>query len=102
MELNGLLPLMVPAVQFIPQAGRSQPVGVDGPALCRMFFWNEVDLDRKLKQFKSYCNAHCVHQSLNGATPDEKGGGPTPLPVDIKHYGWQSHCKGLFKLPVAT
>jgi hypothetical protein len=67
-----------------------------------MFFWNEVDLDHKLEQFKRYYNQHRVHQSLNGATPEEKGGCPTPLPVDIRNYAWQSHCKGLFKLPVAA
>jgi len=28
--------------------------------------------------------------------------GPIPLPVNLKHYSWQSHCNGLFEQPVAA
>jgi putative transposase len=70
--------------------------------LDQMLFWNRMDLERKLEQFKSYYNQRRVHQSLDGATPEEKGGRPTPLPANLKHYRWQSHCNGLFELPVAA
>jgi len=70
--------------------------------LDRLFFWNTCDLERKLEQFKSYYNQRRVHQSLNGATPEEQGGRPISLPVDLKHYRWQPHCNGLFELPIAA
>jgi len=70
--------------------------------LDQVFFWNTVDLVRKLQQFKRYYNQRRVHQSLNGATPQEKGGRPIPLPINLKHYSWQSHCNGLFELPIAA
>ena len=73
-------------------------------ALDKMFFWNRIDLERKLEQFKSYYNQRRVHQSLDGATPEEKAGRPIPLPVELSRYGWQSYCNGLFvfELPVAA
>jgi putative transposase len=70
--------------------------------LDRMFLWNRVDLEQKLEQFKSYYNQLRVHQSLEGATPEEKGGGPTAKSASLEHYNWQSHCHGLFELPVAA
>ena len=70
--------------------------------LDRVFFWNESDLERKLEQFKSYYNQHRVHQSLNGATPEEPGGRPISRPVDLQHFGWQRHCNSLFELPIAA
>ena len=70
--------------------------------LDRMFFWNRTDLERKLAQFKSYYNQLRVHQSLEGATPGEKAGSPTPEPACLDHYGWRGHCRGLFELPIAA
>jgi putative transposase len=32
--------------------------------LDRMFFWNAVDLTRKLGEFRDYYNAHRVHHAL--------------------------------------
>jgi hypothetical protein len=46
-----------------------------------------------------YYNEYRVHRSLAGATPAEKGGGPTQPLVRIARYRWQSHCQGLFELP---
>jgi hypothetical protein len=43
-----------------------------------------------------------VHQSLNGATPEEKGGGSTVTAVSLEHYDWQRHCHGFFQLPIAA
>lgn len=70
--------------------------------LDRMFFWNRTDLEHKLEQFKSYYNQLRVHQSLEGATPGEKAGSPTPEPACLDHYGWRGHCCGLFELPIAA
>jgi hypothetical protein len=35
----------------------------------RVFFWNAVDLARKLEAFRDYCNGHRVHRALAGLTP---------------------------------
>ena len=70
--------------------------------LDRMLFWNEVDLEQKLDQFKKYYNEFRVHQSLEGMTPTEKGGRPPPQAIHLSHYGWQAHCHVLFELPAAA
>src|SRR6202040_1431785 len=44
--------------------------------LDHVFFWNVVDLTRKLEEFKLYYNGSRVHQSLNGSTPGERSGNP--------------------------
>jgi len=100
--------LGIESVRSVPYSPVSHPfierlIGtVRREYLDRLFFWNEGELERKLEQFKSYYNQRRVHQSLNGATPEEHGGRPISLPVDLKHYSWQSHCNGLFELPIAA
>jgi putative transposase len=42
--------------------------------LDRMFFWNSVNLTRKLAAFRDYYNAHRVHRSLDGTAPDHRAG----------------------------
>lgn len=37
--------------------------------LDRVFFWNGVDLTRKLAAFRDYYNGYRVHRSLDGTTP---------------------------------
>ena len=59
-------------------------------------------MEQKLEQFKSYYNQFRVHQLLEGTTPEEKGGGSTPTALSLGHYGWPSHCHGLFQLPIAA
>jgi transposase InsO family protein len=100
--------LGIESVRSVPYSPVSHPfierlIGtVRREYLDRLFFWNECDLERKLEQFKSYYNQRRVHQSLNGATPEEQGARPISLPVDLQHYGWQRHCNGLFELPIAA
>jgi hypothetical protein len=53
-------------------------------------------------EVKTYYNEFRVHQSLNGATPEEKGGGSTVAAVSLEHYDWQRHCHGLFQLPIGA
>ena len=100
--------LGIESVRSVPYSPVSHPfierlIGtVRREYLDRLFFWNESDLDRKLEQFKSYYNQRRVHQSLNGATPEEQGSQPISLPIDLEHYGCQRHCNGLFELPIAA
>ena len=42
--------------------------------LDRIFFWNALDLERKLQAYGSYYNSSRVHQSLSGNTPEEQAG----------------------------
>ncbi len=70
--------------------------------LDHVFFWNANDLERKLEGFRQYYNAHRVHTSLDGDTPLEITGETTSHRVDLNQFQWQSHCRGLYQLPVAA
>jgi len=100
--------LDVETVQTVPQIPWSHPFierlisTLRREYLDRLFFWTADDLERKLESFKNYYNAARVHQGLSGDTPDEKAGGPKPQAASLENYCWQSHCHGLFELPVAA
>jgi putative transposase len=66
------------------------------------FFWNAVDLTRKLAEFREYYNAHRVHRALAGSTPIQRAGAPSPAPASLGDYAWQQHCRGLFRTPIAA
>ena len=66
------------------------------------FFWNAVDLARKLGEFKAYYNAHRVHRSLDGDTPAQRAGAPSPTPAKFVSYVWKQHCRGLIETPAAA
>ena len=70
--------------------------------LDRVFFWNTVDLERKLASFRDYYNSSRVHRSLDGTTPAQRAGAPSPGPTTFDQYGWRRHCRGLFQTPVAA
>jgi putative transposase len=46
--------------------------------LDRVFFWNAVDLTRKLEAFRDYYNASRVHRSLDGTTPAQRADASSP------------------------
>ena len=55
------------------------------------FFWNSLDLQRKLEEFKGYYNANRVHVSLEGQTPLDVATATKPdiaeltnFPVDLR------------------
>ena len=70
--------------------------------LNRLFFWNALDLERKLQAYGFYYNSSRVHHSLSGNTPDEKSGKPRPACAVLNSYRWQRHCQGLFHTPIAA
>ena len=70
--------------------------------LDRAFFWNAVDLVRKLDEFRDYYNAHRVHRSLDGTTPAQRAGAPSSAPLSLDRYAWRQHCRGLFQTPIAA
>jgi transposase InsO family protein len=63
-------------------------------------FWGATDLRRKLAEFQDFYNTHRVHASLDGETPARRAGHTATAPLSICHFGWQSHCRGLFQTPV--
>jgi hypothetical protein len=66
-------------------------------------FWNVHDLEQKLATFWCYYNQSSVHQGLAGNTPEEMTGSNAPAqPASLQNYTWQSHCNGLFELPIAA
>jgi len=65
-------------------------------------FWNARDLESKLLTFKGFYNEQRCHDALVGDTPSEKTGKIRPKVADFDSYRWQSHCRGLYHLPVAA
>lgn len=67
-------------------------------------FFNERDLQKKLNQFQDYYNECRAHSSLGFRTPKEKAAEPITnrAVVSLDNYRWESHCKGLYQLPVAA
>jgi len=65
-------------------------------------FWNSRDLESKLISFKDFYNDQRCHYVLDGDTPSERTGKIRPKAVDLEPYRWQSHCRGLYHLPVAA
>lgn len=47
--------------------------------LDRVFFWNSIDLMRKLAAFQIHYNVHRVHRALAGTTPAQRTGAPPLL-----------------------
>ena len=70
--------------------------------LDQVFFWNSVDLERKLRRFQRYFNQSRAHASLDGKTPAEVGGSVVTHPAALRNFTWEKHCGGLVELPVAA
>jgi putative transposase len=69
--------------------------------LDRVFFWNAVDLARKLKEYEDYYNAYRVHRSLGGTTPAQCADASSAARASLDRHAWQ-HCRGLFQTPIAA
>ena len=70
--------------------------------LDHILFWNRTDLERKLETFRQYYNTYRVHTALNGDTPLEISGKSIIRRADLNSFQWQSHCSGLYQLPIAA
>ena len=70
--------------------------------LDHVLFWNTVDLERKLNEFKDYYNHERVHASLGGDTPAGVAGKSIIPRAKINDFRWQTHCRGLVQLPLAA
>ena len=100
--------LEVDEIKAVPEVPVSHPfverlIGtVRREYLDHILFWNTVDLERKLNEFKDYYNHQRVHASLGGDTPAEIAGESGASPAKINDFQWQSHCRGLVQLPIAA
>ena len=95
--------LGVDEIKSVPDTPQSHPfverlIGtIRRESLNHLFFWNALDLDRKLAEFQHYYNQDRTHQSLGGDTPAVVSGDPEPLCTNISNYSWRSHCNDLFQ-----
>jgi putative transposase len=105
--LANLRVLDIEEVKSVPYAPVSHPFverlisTIRREVLDQMFFWNAIDLIRKLEMFRRYYNEQRVHRSLGGTTPALRAGASAPAPAKLDHYGWRQHYRGLFQIPVA-
>jgi transposase InsO family protein len=106
--LANLRVLEIEEIKSVPYAPVSHPfverlIGtIRREYLDRAFFWNAVDLARKLNEFRDYYNAHRVHRSLDGTTPAQRAGASSPAPGSLDRPAWRQHCRGLFQTPIAA
>jgi transposase InsO family protein len=106
--LANLRVLEIEEIKSVPYAPVSHPfierlIGtIRSELLDRVFFWNAMDLTRKLEQFGDYHNARRVHRALAGTTPTQRAGAPCSAFAALDHYAWRQHCRGLFQIPIAA
>jgi len=98
--------LEVTEIKSVPYVPRSHPFiervigSIRREYLDRAPFWNSLDLERKLSEFKDYYNNHRTHASLSGHSPAKFGQQANEAFANINDYGWQQHCRGLFHSPI--
>jgi putative transposase len=100
--------LDIDELKSIPFAPRSHPLverligTLRREYLDQTFFWNGLDLHRKLTEFAAYYNERRVHTGLSGRTPFERCGKTAHQPANLDHFAWHSDCSGLFHTPIAA
>lgn len=107
-RLANLRVLEIEEIKSVPHAPISHPfierlIGtVRREYLDHVFFWNVIDLRRKLDAFAACYNAHRVHRSLNGSTPARGAcaSSSPPARAALRQYAWEEHCRGLFYTPI--
>jgi putative transposase len=72
--------------------------------LDHILFFNAKDLQNKLDQFQNYYNETRAHSSIEMKTPNQMANEVkvSDKVISIDNYRWKSHCRGLYKLPVAA
>ena len=98
--------LDIAEIKSVPYAPMSHPfiervIGtIRREYLDQVPFWNSLDLERKLDEFKVYYNIHRTHASLSGHSPAKFGLRANEAFANINDYGWRQHCRGLFHTPI--
>ena len=65
-------------------------------------FWNAIDLQRKLNDFKTYYNNYRTHSSLRGQSPCEFSSKTSRPKAMLNNFTWKNHCRGLFQTAIAA
>jgi putative transposase len=105
-QQGSLAPSEVEEIKSVPYAPVSHPLverligTIRREYLDRVFFWNAVDLARKLNEYKDYYNAHRVHRSLGGTTPAQCAGASSAASAPLDCHALRQHCRGLFQTPI--
>ncbi len=100
--------LEIAAIKSVPLVPMSHPfierlIGtVRRELLDHVPFWHAADLERKLRQFRDYYNEARVHRFLGGVTPTAHVSTDSRRPASLTAYRWQSHCRGLYEVPIAA
>ena len=103
--------LGIKEIKTVPGTPTSHPFIERSIGLCRqeflnhVLFWNADDLGKKLSQFQEYFNETRAHSSLERKTPNQKASNddiPKEKILSLTDYHWESHCYGLFNLPVVA
>jgi len=63
-------------------------------------FWNSLDLEQKLSEFRDYYNNHRTHAALSGQSPSRYCEQPTQTAANLNNYVLQQHCRGKFQTPI--
>jgi transposase InsO family protein len=106
--LANLRILEIDEVKTVPYTPISHPFverligSIRRELLDQVFFWNTVDLERKLRRFQLYFNHSRTHASLYDHTPAKRSGSVVTHPAALRNFTWEKHCGGLFELPVAA
>ncbi len=100
--------LDIEEIKTVPYAPLSHPFverligSIRSEFLDHTLFWNALDLERKLADLQSYFNVYRVHSSLLGKTPAEVSKGSITRRADLACFRWETHCRGLYQLPMAA
>lgn len=72
--------------------------------LDHVLFFNKYDLQRKLDGYQDYYNDTRARLSLAMKTPSEvsTAGVLDKTVASLDDYRWRSHCRGLYRLPIAA
>ena len=103
--LANLRVIEVEEIKSVPYAPVSHPLverligTIRREYLDRVFFWNAVDLAGKLNEYKDDYNAHRVHRSLGGTTPEQCAGASSAASASLDCHAWRQHCRVLFQTP---
>jgi putative transposase len=100
--------MSVDAIKTVPYTPISHPfierrIGtIRREYLNHLFFWNAVDLERKLTAFQVYYNHHRTHSSLGSDTRAEAAGCIGNMHIQLDKFLRQTHCQELYPLPLAA
>ena len=65
-------------------------------------FWTAADLENKLLSFRDFYNDQRCHYALDGDRPCDRARRGRQKVANLDSYRWQSHCRGLYHLPIAA